>query len=88
MLDQQFAEAVDGLLRQFFGELDALDDGAESGGETRCGNGHVNSWNRNPLPSRTEVQTDPSVYLGFIGPWRKIGATLRIEDPSPASAAG
>ena len=39
MLDQQFAEAVDGLLRQFIGEPDALDDGAKGRGQP--GDGHV-----------------------------------------------
>jgi hypothetical protein len=40
VFDQQFTEAVDGILRQLLGERDALDDGAQGGGQAGDGDGH------------------------------------------------
>jgi hypothetical protein len=40
VFDQQFTEALDRLLRQFFGEPDAIDNGSEGGGNALNGNGH------------------------------------------------
>jgi hypothetical protein len=41
VFDQQFTEAVDGLPRQFFGECDALDNGAQGGGQAGNGDCHI-----------------------------------------------
>src|SRR5258708_39413564 len=40
VFDQQFTEAVDGLPRQFVGERDAVNDGAEGGSQASNSDGH------------------------------------------------
>src|ERR1700690_4412029 len=92
MLDHQFAETVDGFLRQFLGELDALDDGAEGGSKSRNGDGHggrngrrkQNSARVGLLPPAAQTKGSTSrllIQLLYLVYWEKPNSGEGIPQP-------